>query len=53
MRIKSLRLKNFRGYYNETSIDFDDLTVIVGKTISESLPCWKLWIFSSMMVKGL
>ncbi|CAG5072939.1 hypothetical protein DYBT9623_04475 [Dyadobacter sp. CECT 9623] len=31
MRIKSLRLKNFRGYYNETSIDFDDLTVIVGK----------------------
>lgn len=31
MRIKSLRLKNFRGYYNETAIDFDDLTAIVGK----------------------
>jgi predicted ATP-dependent endonuclease of OLD family len=31
MKIKTLRLKNFRGYNTETSIDFDDLTVIVGK----------------------
>jgi predicted ATP-dependent endonuclease of OLD family len=31
MKIKSLRIKNFRGYYNETCIDFDDLTVLVGK----------------------
>ena len=31
MKIKSLRLKNFRGYNGEIFIDFDDLTAFVGK----------------------
>lgn len=31
MKIRSVKLKNFRGYHKETSIDFDDLTVFVGK----------------------
>ena len=31
MKIKSIKIKNFRGYKNETVIDFDNLTVIVGK----------------------
>ena len=31
MRITSLTLRNFRRYRNETTITFDDLTVLVGK----------------------
>lgn len=31
MKLKSIALKNFRGYYNETKIDIVDLTVLVGK----------------------
>ncbi|WP_316804392.1 ATP-binding protein [Pedobacter nototheniae] len=31
MKIKSLRIQNFRGYKDETFIQFDDLTVLVGK----------------------
>lgn len=31
MKIKSVKIKNFRGYKDETKIDFDDLTVFVGK----------------------
>lgn len=31
MKIKSIKLKNFRSYKDEIKIDFDDLTVIVGK----------------------
>ena len=31
MKIKSLSIKNFRGYRNATEIPFDDLTVFVGK----------------------
>lgn len=31
MKIKSVKVKNFRGYKDETKIDFDDLTVFVGK----------------------
>jgi predicted ATP-dependent endonuclease of OLD family len=31
MKIKSLRIQNFRGYKDETCIQFDDLTVLVGK----------------------
>lgn len=31
MKIKSLQIKNFRGYKDETKIDFNDLTVFVGK----------------------
>ena len=31
MRLKELRLKNFRGYKNETTVDFSDLTVFVGR----------------------
>lgn len=31
MKIKSIKIKNFRSYKDETIIDFDDLTVLVGK----------------------
>lgn len=31
MKIKSITIKNFRSYKNETTIDFDDLTVLVGR----------------------
>ncbi|MCM5530326.1 ATP-binding protein [Parasegetibacter sp. NRK P23] len=31
MKIKTVKIQNFRGYKDETVIDFDDLTVIVGK----------------------
>jgi len=31
MKIKKIRIKNFRIYKNETTIDFRDLTVFVGK----------------------
>ena len=43
MKLKSLKLKNFRTYCNETIIDFNDLTALIGKndigksTILESL----------------
>ena len=31
MKLKSLTIKNFRAYKEETKIDFDDLTTIIGK----------------------
>lgn len=31
MKIKALKLRNFRGYKTETIIDFEDLTAFVGK----------------------
>lgn len=31
MRLKTLKLSNFRGYKNETVIEFDNLTTFVGK----------------------
>lgn len=31
MKLKSLTIKNFRAYKNETNIDFEDLTTIIGK----------------------
>ncbi len=31
MQIKSLRIKNFRGYKNDTTVNFEDLTAFVGK----------------------
>lgn len=31
MQIKSLKIKNFRGYKDETTVDFVDLTAFVGK----------------------
>ena len=31
MKLYSLTLKNFRGYRNDTTVLFDDLTAIVGK----------------------
>lgn len=31
MKIKKLKLENFRGYENETTVDFNDLNVFVGK----------------------
>lgn len=36
MKIKSLRIKNFRGYYDENCINFDDLTVLDEKIIIHS-----------------
>lgn len=31
MKIKTVRIKNFRGYYGETTINFDNLTAFVGE----------------------
>ena len=31
MKIKNIRIMNFRGYMQETKIDFNDLTAFVGK----------------------
>lgn len=31
MNIKKLKIKNFRGYSGETTVNFDDLTAFVGK----------------------
>ena len=31
MKLKRLILENFRGYYERTEIDFDDLTAFIGK----------------------
>lgn len=31
MRIKAVKIENFRGYKEETSVDFDNLTAFVGK----------------------
>ena len=31
MKIKSIKIKNFKSYKEETVIYFDDLTVLVGK----------------------
>ena len=34
MKLTQLKLKHFRGYKEETTIDFDDLTVLIGKNDS-------------------
>ena len=31
MKLKQLKLQNFRGYKDETLVDFDDLVVLIGK----------------------
>ncbi len=31
MKISQVKISNFRGYKDETTIDFNDLTVFVGK----------------------
>ena len=31
MQLKAVRIKNFRGYKNEVTINIEDLTVFVGK----------------------
>lgn len=31
MKIKSISIKNFRSYMNETTISFDNLTAFIGK----------------------
>lgn len=33
MKIDSMKISNFRGYAKDTEINFDDLTVFVGKMI--------------------
>lgn len=43
MKIKTLKIQNFRGYKNQVNIDFSDFTAIVGRndigksTIMEAL----------------
>lgn len=37
MKIDSIKIKNFRGYKDETKIELNDLTVFVGKMILENL----------------
>ena len=34
MKLKELKLRNFRGYKDDTTITFDDLTVIIGRNDS-------------------
>lgn len=36
MRIKTVKIKNFRGYKEEVEIHFGNLTVFVGKMILEN-----------------
>ena len=31
MKIKNLKIKNFRGYWGEIAINFDEFTALVGK----------------------
>ena len=31
MRLKQMKIKNFRGYKDETIVDFDNLTAFIGK----------------------
>ncbi|NMX24573.1 ATP-binding protein [Streptococcus sanguinis] len=31
MRLKQIKIKNFRGYKDETIVDFDNLTAFIGK----------------------
>lgn len=31
MKLKEIKLQNFRGYRNETTIDFNDFTVLIGR----------------------
>jgi putative ATP-dependent endonuclease of the OLD family len=53
MRLKSLKIKNFRGYRNETKITFNDLSVFTGRndagksTILEALEIF----FNNVIVK--
>lgn len=53
MKLKSLKIKNFRGYRNLVEIDFNDLTVFIGKndagksTILEALEIF----FNNSLVK--
>lgn len=42
MKIKSMTLKNFRSYKEETQISFDDMTVVVGKNDIGSQRYWTL-----------
>ena len=35
MKIKTLKLENFRSYQDKISIDLDDLNVFVGKNVSD------------------
>ena len=54
MKLKTLRLKNFRGYYEETSIDFSHLTAFVGKNyMGKSSILEALDIFLIILVQAL
>lgn len=47
MKLTKLKLKNFRGYREETIINFDDLTAFVGKNdVGKSTILEALDIFS-------
>lgn len=54
MRIKKVRIKNFRSYNEEVTIDFNDLTVFVGKNdIGKSTVLEALDIFFNEHNKGI
>jgi predicted ATP-dependent endonuclease of OLD family len=54
MRIKKVRIKNFRSYKNEVTIDVNDLTVFVGKNdIGKSTVLEALDIFFNEFNKGV
>ncbi|UAE73523.1 ATP-binding protein (plasmid) [Salmonella enterica subsp. enterica serovar Johannesburg] len=46
MRLRKLKLKNFRGYKNSTEIIIDEeLTGIVGRNDFGNQRFWKRWLF--------
>lgn len=44
MKIKTIKLHNFRSY-KDVTINFDNLTAFVGKTILENRLYSRLWTF--------
>ncbi len=46
MRLRKLKLKNFRGYRNSTEIIIDEsMTGIVGRMTLGNQRFWKRWLF--------
>ena len=52
MKINSVTLSNFRGYKNETTILFNDLTVFVGKNVAGKSTVLEAFYLFSMMEKA-
>lgn len=53
MLIKSVTLKNFRGYRNETTVLFSSLTTFVGRNDIGKSTILRLWTFSLMKGKDV